>query len=110
VSDAPLCSRVAQPIHPGLTCSFSLSRLRLLPFLLSHLYLFPHLKQRREEEPGKVASANSRVSFRESVGGPSTPATFGVELFRQRKRRGRDGACDGQGRVPDRREKVMERP
>lgn len=84
----------------------------MLPFLLSHLYLFPQRreKQRREEEPGKVAFANSRVSFRESVGGPSTPATFGVELFRQRKRRGRDGACDGQGRVPDRREKVMERP
>lgn len=42
--------------------------LRLLPFLLPHLHLSPHLKQRREEERGRAAFANPRVSFRESEG------------------------------------------
>lgn len=79
----------------------------MLPVLLSHPYLFPHLNPRRGEERGKGAVANSRVSFRESEGGVPRPL-HSVWNCSETTRRGRDGGRGGQGRVPDGREKGME--
>lgn len=81
----------------------------MLPVLLSHLYLFPHLNPRRGEERGRVAVANSRVRFRESEGGIPRPIPLhSVWDCSETRRRGRDGGRGGQGRVPDGREKGME--
>lgn len=80
----------------------------MLPFLLSHLHLFPHLKQRRGEERGKVAFVSSRVSFRESEGGIPRLLHLVWNCSERQSEGAGMVALDGQGRVPDRREKVME--
>lgn len=65
----------------------------------------PTLETEEREDRGKTAFANSRVRFRESEGG-IPHLTHSV--WNCSERGGRDGSHDGQGRVPDRREKVME--